>query len=335
MKTLNIAVTRRLTPRLLKEIEAVDSRIKVWYIADPAAAEAGKIKPQPHRNPEDLMDPVLKRTDVLFGTPIPRRLLERAPNLKWIQLNTTGFDFLFDTGVFEKGIQVTTARVHGRSMAEFAMALILMLAKDGPRLWENQKRYRWQRFSTGQLEGKTMGILGLGRTGSALAVMARGFEMKVVATRRSQEEIEYDIAGVDELLPPFYLKQLLGQSDFVVVCLPLTSETRHMLGEEAFKAMKSSAYLINVTRGAVVNEAALIKAIKKGWIAGAGLDAFEKEPLPKDNELWRLPNVLISSHLAGQAETNVAGAVRLFCDNLKRYLAGQRLLEPADRKKGY
>jgi phosphoglycerate dehydrogenase-like enzyme len=335
MKTLNIAITRQLTPRLLKEIESVDSRIKIHYIADPAAAEAGKIKLPQGQNPDDLMDPILRQTDILFGTPIPKRLLERTSNLKWIQLNTTGFDFLIGTGVFEKGIQVTTAKVHGRSMAEFAMAFILMLTKDGPRLWESQKQCRWQRFSTGQLKDKTMGILGLGHTGRALASMARGFEMKVVATRRSQEKIEYGTEGVDGLLPPFYLEQLLGQSDFVVICLPLTSETRCMVGEEAFKAMKPTAYLINVTRGAIVNEAALIKALKKGLIAGAGLDAFEKEPLPQDSELWKLPNVLISSHLAGQAEINVVKAVKLFCDNLRRYLAGQRLLELADRNKGY
>jgi phosphoglycerate dehydrogenase-like enzyme len=108
-----------------------------------------------------------------------------------------------------------------------------------------------------------------------------------------------------------------------------------MIGEAAFRAMKPTAYLINVTRGAVVNEAALTKALKKGWIAGAGLDAFEKEPLPQDSELWKLPNVLISSHLAGQAEINVSKAVRLFCNNLRRYLMGQKLLELADRNKGY
>ncbi len=335
MEKLNIAVTRRLTPTLFQEIEAVDPRLKVWDIVDPAEAEVGKLKLPPGQNSDSLMDPVLRQTDILFGLPIPRRILERAPNLKWIQTSTTGFDFLEGTGVFERGILVTLARVHGRSLAEYAMALILMLAKDTPRHWENQRQRRWQRLTTGQLEGKTVGILGLGRLGRALASMARGFDMRLVAIRRSQEKAEHGVQGVDELLPPSHLERLLEQSDFVVVGVPLTAETRGMLGETALRAMKPSAYLINVARGAIVDEAALVTALKEGWIAGAGLDAFITEPLPLDSELWHLPNVIISSHLAGQADSNLAKAVRLFCDNLQRFLAGKELLELADREKGY
>jgi phosphoglycerate dehydrogenase-like enzyme len=335
METLNIAVTRRITPTQFREIEAVDPRIKVWDIIDPAEAEAGRMKLPPGQNPDDLMDPVLRQTDILFGFPFPKRILERAPNLKWVQTSTTGFDSLLGTGIFEKGVLVTTARVHGRSLAEFALAFMLMLAKDAPRLWENQKQRGWQRFATEQLEGKILGILGLGHVGRALSSMARGFEMKIVATRRSQGKIEYGVEGVDMLLPPSHVEWLLEQSDFVVVCLPLTAETRGIVGEAALRAMKPSAYLINVARGAIVDEAALIRALREGWIAGAGLDAFDTEPLPQDSELWHLPNVIISPHIAGLAESNVTKTVRLFCDNLKRYLAGEELLELADREKGY
>ncbi len=335
MQKLNIAVTRRLTTNQFQEIEAVDPRLKVWDIVDPAEAEVGRMKLPPGQNPDSLMDPVLRQTDILFGFPIPKRIVERAPNLKWIQTSTTGFDFLEGTGVFERGILVTVAKVHGRSLAEFAMAYMLMLAKDAPRHWENQRERRWQRFDTGQLEGKTVGILGLGRVGRALASMARGFDMRLVAIRRSQERAEHGVEGVDELLPPSHLERLLEQSDFVVVGVPLTAETRGMVGERALRAMKPSAYLINVARGAIVDEAALVTALKEGWIAGAGLDAFTTEPLPRDSELWRLPNVIISSHLAGLSELNVAKAVRLFCDNLQRFLAGKELLELADRVKGY
>ncbi|MFQ5825929.1 MAG: D-2-hydroxyacid dehydrogenase [Dehalococcoidia bacterium] len=335
MDILNIAVTRRLTPDQFREIEAVDPRIKVWDIIDPAEAEAGRIKLPPGQNPDDLMAPVLRQTDILFGFPFPKRILERAPNLKWVQTSTTGFDSLLGTGIFEKGVLVTTAKVHGRSLAEFAMAFMLMLAKDALRLWENQRQRKWQRFATEQLEGKTLGILGLGRVGRALASMAQGFEMRVVATRRSQGKIEHGVEGVETLLPPSHLERLLGQSDFVVICLPLTPETRGVVGEAALRAMKPSAYLINVARGAIVDEAALIRALKEGWIAGAGLDAFNTEPLPQDSELWHLPNVIISPHIAGLAEINVAKAVRLFCHNLRRYLAGEELLQLADREKGY
>ena len=285
MEKLNIAVTRRLTPTLFQEIEAVDPRLKAWDIADAAEAEAGRIKPPPGQNTDSRMDPVLKETDIIFGSPIPKRILERAPNLRWIQTSTTGFDFLEGTGVFEKGILVSLARVHGRSLAEFAMAYMLMLAKDAPRHWKNQKQHQWERFNTGQLEGKTVGILGLGRVGRALASMARGFEMRLVAIRRSQERAERGVQGVDELLPPSHLERLLEQSDFVVVGVPLTAETRGMLGETALRAMKPSAYLINVARGAIVDDTALVRALREGWIAGAGLDAFTTEPLPRDSEL--------------------------------------------------
>jgi len=156
----------------------------------------------------------------------------------------------------------------------------------------------------------------------------------VIATRRS---VTQRTPGelIDELLPPSELPALLADSDFVVLSVPLTKETRHLIGEAELRAMKPTGVLINIARGAVVDEAALVRALKEGWIGGAGLDVFEREPLPPESELWGMENVILSPHLSGGTEIYNQRAVGIFCENLRRYLAGERLLNLADAERGY
>ena len=143
------------------------------------------------------------------------------------------------------------------------------------------------------------------------------------------------MAGVDELFPPSELLQMLPECDFVILAVPLSPETRGLIGETELKAMKPTAYIINTARGPVIKQDVLIQALKGGWIAGAALDVFEAEPLPPESELWKLPNVIISSHSAGLWERHTAAATELFCENLRRFLTGKELLNLVDKERGY
>lgn len=179
-----------------------------------------------------------------------------------------------------------------------------------------------------------MGIVGLGSIGREVARLAKAFGMRVIATRRSAKLISR-ARYVDILLPREHQIELLSDSDFVVLTLPLTPETRRLIGEKELRAMKSTAYLINVARGGIVDEEALIHALNARWIAGAGLDVFATEPLPADSRLWELPNVIFTPHIGGATEDYVLRATKVFHENLRRYLNGKKLLNVVDKKKGY
>jgi len=176
--------------------------------------------------------------------------------------------------------------------------------------------------------------VGLGHIGREVARLAKAFGMEVMATRRSAKpgaRARY----VDKLLTPEQLPQLLSNSDFLVLSLPATPGTRKLIGEKELRTMKPTAYLINVARGAVIDEEALIRALKGNWIAGAGLDVFSAEPLPSDSKLWELPNLIFSPHISGNLDNYYKLSTELFCENLRRYVNGKRLFNVVDRKKGY
>jgi len=209
-----------------------------------------------------------------------------------------------------------------------------MFCKGANKFVRAQARREWVRYMPQELFGKTVGVVGLGHIGSEVARLAKAFGCHVIATRRSANERTLDDL-VDELLPPADLPKLLGESDFVVLSVPLTQETRHLIGEAELRAMRPSAVLINIARGAVIDEGALVRALKESWIGGAGLDVFEREPLPAESELWDMENVILSPHLSGGTEIYNERAVGIFCENLRRYLASERLMNLADPKRGY
>jgi len=177
-------------------------------------------------------------------------------------------------------------------------------------------------------------VIGLGHIGSELARLARCFGMKVIATRRSVTE-HSRARYVDQLIPRQRLPDLLSQSDFVALTLPSTSETTHLIGEKELRLMKQTAIIINIGRGNIIDEEALIKALQEHWIAGAGLDVFTSEPLPQDSPLWDLPNVIFTPHIAGSMEDYNAQSTSVFIENLKRFLEGKRLLRIVNKKRGY
>jgi phosphoglycerate dehydrogenase-like enzyme len=205
---------------------------------------------------------------------------------------------------------------------------------------------RWDLFAGPEVRGQTMGIVGYGSIGREVGRLARAFGMRVLATKRRAEERRgtgYELPALgdpegtvpDQIFPPSRLREMLAQSDFVVLAVPLAPETEGLIGEGELRAMKPNAYLVNIARGPIVNEAALIRALQEGWIAGAGLDVFAQEPLPPDSPLWGMENVILSPHVAGFTIHYDERAADLFAENLRRYLAGEPLLNRVDRGRGY
>ena len=330
MDELNVALTFRLSEEYLHQITAVNPQIKVWNVAQQVGVEMREGRPA-----GEELDSVLHRAEVIYGLRLPSNLLSRAPRLKWVQMLSAGVDFVGKAVRESDVIITTTSGIHAIPISEWVLGMSLMFAKQAPRLWANQQRRHWERSVPAELSGKTMGVIGLGSIGTQVARLAKAFGMRIVATRRSQVAPAFGEGDTDELLPPSQLHELLAQSDFVALCLPLTADTTKLIAEPELRAMKPSAYLINISRGAIIDESVLIRALKEGWIAGAGLDVFEAEPLPPDNELWELPNVILSPHIAGMTEEYQARATELFCENLRRYLAGQKLINEVEKGKGY
>jgi D-2-hydroxyacid dehydrogenase (NADP+) len=303
-----------LSEAFVQQIRNVSNRIEVTVASDNAAA--------------------LKAADnaeVVYGR-FTKEMFSAAKKLRWVQVKSAGVDRLLFPELVNSNVVLTNARIHGTQIAEMIIVMMLVFMKKLHTFMQYKAQAKWQRHTTDDLFGKTVGILGLGTIGSETARKAKCLGMKVVAFKKHQTPKP---AYIDELLGPEGLARLLRQSNFVVVTLPLTKETRHMIGEEQLRMMNPNAYIINVSRGAVIDTEALIKALKEGWIAGAGLDVFEQEPLPEDSELWKLDNVVMTPHVSGGTPRYDELAVGVFCDNLRRYLEGKPLRNVVNKKAGY
>ena len=332
-KVVNIIYSRTsryskpLDPEQVGLIKAAGPGIKFWDITELVRAEE-----QGDQSSADKLKAILAMAEVMYGFPPPPNLIPRSPGLKWIQTPLAGIDPFLIPEIIDGPVILTNARGIHDQVAELAMNLMLMLAKKAPAFYRLQRERRWQSSIPGLLHSRTVGILGLGNIGREIARLAKAFHMKVIGMKvRPVKKLK----NVDAILPPEQLSLLLRQSDYVVVTLPLTSDTTRLIGETELKAMKPSAYLINVARGGIVDEQLLVRALKENWIAGAGLDVFTLEPLPPGSPLWDLPNVIITPHCGGLREDYDLYATRLFCKNLKRYLSGKELLNIIDKKKGY
>jgi phosphoglycerate dehydrogenase-like enzyme len=270
---------------------------------------------------------------VFTEEPLPDDFVRRMPKLRWLHVTRGGANVYLTPEVRRRPIDVTGSKgIHGRSFSEFALACIFALAKKFPQLSEFQKKREWRRIEPDEVEGKTVGIVGLGTVGSDLARKAKALGMRVVATKRTVgDKPPY----VDVLGGPDFLPHLLAQSDFVVLCMASVPSTERMIGEKELRAMKPSAYLINLTGGKAVEEALLTRALKEKWIAGAALDAFAKQPLPPESELWNLSNVMISARVAGAAAQKWELVMPIFADNLRRFIAGEKLRNLVDKELGY
>lgn len=288
------------------------------------------------------IDERIAEADIFFGGRLTKEQWEQAKRLRWIHVPWAGVNSLFAvTAIRESGITITNASgVMSHGVADQVMASLLLIARDLPRQIRAQPRGEWLPYTVEgttrrSLSGSTIGIIGYGAIGSAIARRARAFEMRVVATRRTVTPNEPPPPELDALYSTEHLADLLSESDYVVITLPLTDETRGMIGQSAFEAMKSSAWLVNIARGEIIREDELITALRNGTIAGAALDVFKQEPLPTDSPLWTMENVIITPHSAGGYDGFWGATTELFVDNLERYCSGGELRNVVEHGRGY
>jgi phosphoglycerate dehydrogenase-like enzyme len=287
-----------------------------------------------YRRVKSELDAALAQAEVLLLWREPRNLAQRVPKVKWVQIMSVGVDNLAQSELSR--IQATITDASGntsRQMAESVLGAMLYFVKRLPELLDHQRRHVWnRRIVLSGLAGKTVGIVGLGHIGREVAQLARAFDMRVLATKRSVQDLRQGVEGVERIYPPEELDELLSASDFVALTLPLTPETEGFINADRLKAMRPTSYLVNVSRGKLVDEAALIVALKEERLAGAALDVFQLEPLPDKSELWDMSNVLISPHVSGNVDTWAHGTIELMAKNLERYLTGQpleRVIDPS------
>jgi phosphoglycerate dehydrogenase-like enzyme len=262
-------------------------------------------------------------------------ILPTASKAQWIHGRFAGMDHIMTPQLAASPIPLTNGRgVFSQSLGEFVLAATLYFAKDFPRMRRSQKACQWDVFDVLEISKQTMGIVAYGDIGKACAWRAKAMGMRVLATRRRPELSAGDphvdkVYGNDERLA------MIAESDYVVVAAPLTEETRGMIGEADFAAMKPSAVIINVGRGPVIDEPAMIRALESGRIKGAGLDVVSVEPLPPESPLYRLDNVLLSPHCADHTADWFSDAAKFFLEQLSRFQAGQPLQNLVDKTRGY
>jgi len=318
--------------------------VVVWVLARPADPGLRLLEPPP----EGVRFVVGWEPEAFAGAPLPDALLDcwsgptriaaalrRAPGLRWVHARSAGLDRVVVPEVVAHPAVLTNGRgAFSPALAEFVLAALLFFAKDLRRLVAQQAASAWTPFDMERLEGRTVGIVGYGDIGRAVAARLRPLGVHVVALRRRPERSQGD-PFVRETVPPERLLDLMARSDDVVVTAPLTPLTRGLVGREAIAAMRRTAVLVNVGRGPVVDETALVLALENGRIRGAALDVFETEPLPEGHPLWRLPNVLLSPHCADHTPGWVDEAMRVFLRQLERFRRGEPLQDVVDKAAGY
>ncbi|HEV7603672.1 MAG TPA: D-2-hydroxyacid dehydrogenase [Candidatus Limnocylindrales bacterium] len=273
------------------------------------------------------------------------RILARAPRLSWVHSATSGVERALTPAALERGLVVTNARgVFSRPIAEYVLMMILAVSRRLPQLLELQRERTWQPLEGAELRDVTVGIVGLGSIGRAVGSLAKSFGCRVVAIRRNAGsepvggagdagtalDADFDRVGGPETLP-----ELLGESDFIVLAAPLTPQTEEMINAETLALVKPGAWLINVARGRLIDERALLRALRDGELGGAVLDTFRDEPLPPMSTFYDLPNVIVTPHTAWSSGRVLDRSVELFCDNLRRFAAGEPLLNVVDPSAGY
>ena len=337
-KTVEVLITIPLEEALLNQLVNVSPQLNITV--------------HKARRLDEIPPELLSKAEVLYTNriiPLP----EQAPNLRWIQFHWAGVDHALDAPIL-RAPGVIATHLSGASasqMAEFALTMMLALGHHLPDLnilqrhseWPSE---RWERFCPLELRDSTVGIVGYGSIGRQIARLLHTFGAKVLATKRDvmhPEDTGYIPEGlgdpngdfVHRLYPPQAMRAMLKECDFVVVTTPLTPETRNLIGPAELAALKPTAYLVDIGRGGVVDQQALIAALREHKIAGAALDVFPEEPLPADNPLWKMPHVILSPHIAGYSTAYDTRAVALFSENLTRYLAGLPLYNQINIERGY
>jgi phosphoglycerate dehydrogenase-like enzyme len=339
MKMIEVLSTMRFTDDLLAQLRAVSPQLRLFQ--------------QTCHDDNEVATALIEHpgVEVLYSFNLPENALDLAPELRWLQLHSAGANHLLDHPIMKSDVAVTTVSgIHATPIAEYVFASILAYRWRVP-MWTHCQREaqwpsgRWGLYARPELRDSTLGIVGYGSIGREVGRIGQAFGMRVLALRRSAGRTKrgYISEGTGDgegaiptrFYTPDALHDMLSKCDYVVVAVPLTPETVQLIGRAELKAMKPSAYLVNIARGPIVDGAALVQALDQGWIAGAGLDVFEQEPLPAGSPLWNLENVLISPHVAGFTPRYDERATALFAENLDRYLSGEPLLNLVDKTQGY
>jgi phosphoglycerate dehydrogenase-like enzyme len=339
---VEVLITVPFAEQLLEQLRTLSARLKISLY--------------PVRKAEDVPADVWRRAEVLYtGSVLPDPEKVDLPNLRWVQFHSAGIDGVLDAPIFEAaGEEITFTNLSGAAapqMAEYALAMMLALGRKLPALMDFQDKAEWprdrfERFTPRELRGSTVGIVGYGSIGRELARLLQPFDVQILASKqdvRHPKDTGYVPEGLGDpeghffhrLYPVEAVRSMLKECDFVVVAVPLTADTQNLLGEEELRVMKSSAFLVDVSRGGVTNPKALLSALQENRIAGAAMDVFAEEPLPSNSPFWKLSNIIITPHIAGQSAYYDARAMAMFVENLNRYLNDKPLLNRFDPQKGY
>lgn len=338
----NVLICSYLEPEHVERIRRVDDRLDVIYkpelLRPPRYAADHTGDPSFQRTPEQEQRwrNLLAQANILFDFDPTHRadLPDLAPNARWIQATSAGIGQLvkgmgYDTRM-SNTIFTTASGVHPRPLAEFVVMAMLMHYKGALRMLRHQGRKHWERYAGTDLVGRILGIVGLGRVGAEIARMCRALGMTVIGS---------DVTPAPEIVDRYYdpaeLHTMLRQPDVLVVIVPHTPQTEKMIGAGELALLPRGAYFINIARGAVVDEPALIEALRSGHLSGAALDVFAEEPLPPESPLWGMPNVLVSPHSASTSDRENARITELFCHNLRRFLNGEPLRNVLNTERMY
>jgi len=283
---------------------------------------------------------VIKETEIIFAwdhacSGLLEDLWPQTRSLKWVQAGSAGVETLLFPDFTESFVLLTNATgLYGSVLAEFVVGSMIYFSHNLDQFKSLQIARVWSKIEVSEVNGKTLGIIGLGDVGQATAKLASCMNVRLVGCKRNPDKIDASL-GLEMVYSPDQLLKMLPLCDYIVLCVPLTEETQGMIGEAQLKAMKPSAILINVARGGVVQEKSLIQSLQEGWIRGASLDVFEQEPLPRENPLWKMENVLLSPHSADYTSDLEASAGRLFVQNFECYLEEKPLFNIVNKKIGY
>lgn len=333
-KTLHLLIASYLEPEYVERIQQTDPRINVIYEPEliapqrfPADHIGGPFKRSEEQ--EKKWRSLLEKTDILFDFDRTnyKELPELAPNLKWIQTTSSGIGQTIKKWNYHRRMPntiFTSSRgVHAQPLAEFCLLAMLTFNKKLFQTLQQQKEKKWARLSGTDLRQKTIGIIGMGKVGQEVARIAQCFGMTVLGMKRNIDGIPPASIHADELFRPDELPNLLQRSEYLVLIAPHTPETEKMIGEKELALLPKGAVLINIARGALVDEAALVKALQTGHLRGAGLDVFEVEPLPPSNPLWTMENVIVSPHSGSTSDGENELITDIFCENIANFLEGK------------
>jgi phosphoglycerate dehydrogenase-like enzyme len=318
----------------------------VLVLADPTEPQLAMLADLPEKtgiavgNSLEAFERAAPDADVIFNwsgaLALVREVFLMAPKVRWVHSRSAGLDHVLFPELVESPVPLTNGSgVFSPSLGEFALAAILYFAKDFRRMIRNQIAGRWEQFDITEITGQTVGIVGYGDIGRAVATRVRAMGMRVLAVKRHAPPASNADSLVDQIYSPDQRAEMISRCDYIVVAAPLTPETRGMISQAEFAAMKPSAVVINVGRGPVIDEDAMLKALTEGRIKGAGLDVFTHEPLPDGHPFYRMETVLLSPHCADHTADWLDQAMRFFLENFERFRKGEPLRNIVDKKLGY